>query len=75
MSHHHDLADVAFRVLACIGWTFLGVLILYFGAALFDKLDPIDYKAEIEKGNLAAALKFSAVILAIAAIVAVAIAT
>lgn len=75
MSHPHDLADIGYRVLACIGWTFLGVLILYFGAALFDKLDPIDYKAEIAKGNMAAAVKFAAVIMAIAAIVAVAIAT
>ena len=69
MSHSHDLGDLLFKVLACLGWSMLGVLVFYFGSVLFDKLDPIDYKAEIEKGNLAAALKLSAVMLAIAAIV------
>jgi uncharacterized membrane protein YjfL (UPF0719 family) len=75
MSHPHDLADLGFRVLACIGWTFLGVIVFYFGSLFFDRLDPIDYKAEIEKGNIAAAIKLGAAMLAIAAIVVAAIAT
>ncbi len=75
MSHPHDLADLGFRVLACVGWALLGVLVFYFGSVLFDKLDPIDYRAEIEKGNLAAAVKLAAAMLAIAAIVVAAIIT
>lgn len=75
MSHPHDLADLGFRVLASIGWTFLGVVIFYFGTRFFDKLDPIDYKAEIEKGNVAAAIKFAAAMIGIAAIIVAAIAT
>lgn len=75
MSHPHDLAELGLRVLACVGWTFLGVVVFYFGSLFFDVLDPIDYKAEIEKGNLAAAVKLAAAMLAIAAIVVAAIVT
>lgn len=67
--HSHDFGDLAYRVVASIGWSFLGVLVFYFGSVLFDKLDPIDYKTEIEKGNVAAAIKLAAVMIAIAAIV------
>jgi len=67
--HSHDLGDLAYRVVASLGWSFLGVIIFYFGSVLFDKLDPIDYKSEIEKGNVAAAIKLAAVMIAIAAIV------
>lgn len=69
MSHTHDLADLGFRILASMGWSFLGVIVFYFGSVLFDKLDPIDYKEEIQKGNVAAAIKLAAVMVAIAAIV------
>lgn len=75
MSHPHDLLDLGFRILAAVGWTFLGVIIFYFGSLLFDLLDPIDYKAEIIKGNVAAAIKLAAAMLAIAAIVVAAIVT
>ena len=75
MSHPHDLVDLGLRVLACVGWTFIGVIIFYFGSLFFDRLDPIDYKAEIEKGNIAAAIKLASAMLAIAAIVVAAIVT
>lgn len=75
MSHPHDLAELGIKILSCVGWTVLGVFIFYFGALLFDKLDPIDYHAEIVKGNIAAAIKMAAAMLAIAAIVVTAIAT
>jgi uncharacterized membrane protein YjfL (UPF0719 family) len=52
-----------------IGWTALGVCLLYFGVWLYDRLDPIDYTTEIRKGNLAAGMKMSALIFALAAIV------
>lgn len=75
MSHTHDLADIGFRILASLGWTFLGIIIFYFGTVFFDKLDPINYRNEIEKGNMAAAIKLAAAMLGIAAIVVAAIAT
>ena len=54
-------------------WTIVGVVSFYFGSWLFDWLDPIDYKMQIEKGNIAAAIKLSAVLLGIAAIIITAI--
>jgi uncharacterized membrane protein YjfL (UPF0719 family) len=54
-------------------WTLIGVLAFYCGSWLFDKLDPIDYRTQIEKGNMAAALKLSAVLLGLAGIIITAI--
>lgn len=75
MSHPHDLTEILTRILASVAWTFIGVLIFYMGVRFYDRLDPIDYKAEIEKGNLAAAIKLGAVVLSIAAIAIAAIIT
>jgi len=63
------------RVLASLGWTVVGVLIFYLGARLYDLLDPIDYQAEIQRGNVAAAIRLGAVTLGLAAIVVAAIVT
>jgi uncharacterized membrane protein YjfL (UPF0719 family) len=54
-------------------WTIVGVVSFYLGSWLFDWLDPIDYKVQIENGNIAAAIKLSAVLLGIAAIIITAI--
>ena len=50
-------------------WTVIGVLAFFAGSWLFDKLDPLDYKMQIEKGNVAAAIKLSAVLLGLAGII------
>lgn len=63
------------QVLLTIGWSFFGVVLIYAGARLFDRLAPIDYRSEIRRGNLAAGVVMAAVILAIAAVVVVVIAT
>jgi uncharacterized membrane protein YjfL (UPF0719 family) len=52
-----------------IGWAFVGVILLYGGVRLFDLLDPIDYREEIRKGNIAAGIIVAALMVAIAAIV------
>jgi uncharacterized membrane protein YjfL (UPF0719 family) len=52
-----------------VGWTFVGVILLYGGVRLFDLLDPIDYREEIRKGNIAAGIIVAAIMTAIAAIV------
>ncbi len=70
-----QLVDLVGRILATFGWTIVGVLVFYAGTRLYDMLDPIDYRAEIQRGNLAAAIKLAAVTLGLAAIVVVAIAT
>jgi uncharacterized membrane protein YjfL (UPF0719 family) len=57
------------QLLLTIGWTFIGVLLIYAGTWLFDRLTPIDYRSEIRRGNVAAGLVVAAVILAVAAVV------
>ncbi|MCP9841376.1 DUF350 domain-containing protein [Synechococcus sp. J7-Johnson] len=57
------------QLLLTVGWTVVGVILIYGGLLLFDKLSPIDYRAEIRKGNVAAGVVQGAVILAIAAVV------
>lgn len=57
------------QLLLTVGWTLVGVVLIYGGTVLFDRLAPIDYRAEIRKGNVAAGLVLAAVILAVAAVV------
>ncbi|MFO8238775.1 MAG: DUF350 domain-containing protein [Prochlorococcaceae cyanobacterium] len=57
------------QLLLTIGWTFIGVLLIYSGTWLFDRLTPLDYRSEIRKGNVAAGLVVAAVILGVAAVV------
>ena len=54
---------------ATLGWTLLSVVLFYGGIRLYDFLDPIDYQAEIRKGNLAAGILLAAVIVSLAAII------
>ena len=52
-----------------IGWTVLGTVLLYLGVWLYDRLDPIDYSAEIRRGNLAAGITMAAFIFGLTAII------
>jgi uncharacterized membrane protein YjfL (UPF0719 family) len=57
------------QLLLTVGWTFVGVILIYGGLLLFDALSPTDYRAEIRRGNIAAGVVMGSVILAIAAVV------
>jgi len=57
------------QLLLTIGWTVIGVLLIYGGTWLFDRLTPLDYRSEIRKGNVAAGVVVAAVILGVAAVV------
>jgi uncharacterized membrane protein YjfL (UPF0719 family) len=57
------------KVAETIGWSIIGVLIVYGSLQLFDRLDPIDFRQEIRNGNLAAGMVVGALVLAVAAIV------
>ncbi|MGB1416984.1 MAG: DUF350 domain-containing protein [Synechococcus sp.] len=52
-----------------IGWAAFSVVLIFGATALFDALTPIDYRAEIRKGNIAAGCVVGAVIIAISAVV------
>jgi uncharacterized membrane protein YjfL (UPF0719 family) len=62
------------RILATAGWGVgitLGILVLTWA---FDRIHPIDFKTEIERGNVAAAIYMAAYIIVIgAALIAMAI--
>ena len=70
-----DLQLMVLRVGATIGWTAVGIVVLYVATRVYDMLDPIDYQAEIKAGNVAAAIKLAAVTIGLAAIVVAAIVT
>jgi uncharacterized membrane protein YjfL (UPF0719 family) len=64
-----DMSRLLTETGTVLWWTLVGVVAFIAGAWLFDKLDPIDYRAQIEKGNIAAAIKMSAVLLGLAGII------
>jgi uncharacterized membrane protein YjfL (UPF0719 family) len=63
------MSPLVTQVLLTIGWSFISVLLILGGTWLFDRLTPIDYRAEVRKGNVAAGLVVAAVVLSITAIV------
>lgn len=63
------MTPVAVQLLMSVGWTAVGVVLILGGTLLFDALTPIDYRAEIRKGNVAAGLVLAAVVLAVGAVV------
>ncbi|MAJ29564.1 DUF350 domain-containing protein [bacterium TMED181] len=63
------MSQLVTQVMLTIGWSFISVLLILGGTWLFDRLTPIDYRAEIRKGNVAAGLVVAAVVLSITAIV------
>ena len=68
-----EVSRYAVETAVVLWWALVGVFAFYVGSWLFDKLDPIDYRLQIEKGNMAAAIKLSAVLLGLAAIIIAAI--
>ena len=63
------MSQLVTQVMLTIGWSFISVLLILGGTWLFDRLTPIDYRAEIRKGNVAAGLVVTAVVLSITAVV------
>ena len=60
---------VVLQAVNMIGSAAFSVVLIFAGTALFDGLTPIDYRAEIRKGYIAAGFVVAAVILAISAVV------
>ena len=68
------MGKVPVQLLQTVGWTLVALLLIYGGTQLFDRLDPIDYRAEIRRGNVAAGLVLASVILGVSAVVVVVLA-
>lgn len=71
----HPMGKVPVQLLQTVGWTLVGLLLIYGGTLVFDRLDPIDYRAEIRRGNVAAGLVLASVILGVSAVVVVVLAS
>ena len=67
------MEDTIRQIGATIGWSALGLAILYVGIWTFDRVDPIDYREEIRAGNIAAGIKMAAVTLSLALIIVIGI--
>ena len=70
-----DFGDTLNRIGSTLGWSVVGVIVLYAATRLFDFIDPVDYRAEIAEGNIAAAIKMAAFILGLAGIITAVIVT
>lgn len=57
------------QVGSVIFWALVGVIILLAADHIIDRVDPLDFDAEIKKGNIAAAIVMSALILGVAIII------
>ena len=64
-----DVAGFIGSVASSIVWAVIGVAILIGAAWVFDRFHPIEFQAEIKRGNVAAALFLSSVVLGISLIV------
>lgn len=58
------------NILETSGWSIFGILLLYASMRIYDLLDPINYREEIRRGNIAAGALAAAVTLSIAMIIA-----
>lgn len=64
-----DVTAVISSILSSIVWAIVGVLLLIFAVRIFDWIDPVPYRAEVQKGNVAAGVVLGALIVGMAIIV------
>lgn len=61
----HFLSNVG----SVIFWALLGMFLLLIADHIIDRIDPMRFDAEIKKGNIAAAIVMSALIIGVAIII------
>ena len=61
--------SLATNVVSVIFWALIGVVILLAADHLIDRVDPMDFDAEIKKGNVAAAIVMAALILGVSIVI------
>ncbi|MHB0870655.1 MAG: DUF350 domain-containing protein [Chloroflexota bacterium] len=64
-----DVAAVISSILSSAVWAVVGVLLLIFAVRVFDWIDPVPYRQEVQKGNVAAGVVLGALIIGMAIIV------
>lgn len=58
------------KLVEALGWSVFGIVLLYASMRFYDVLDPINYREEIRRGNVAAGIVAAAVTLSISLIIA-----
>lgn len=61
----HFLSNIG----AVVFWALLGMFLLLIADHIIDRIDPIDFDAEIKKGNIAAAIVMAALIIGVAIVI------
>ncbi len=61
---------VLLKLVEALGWSVFGIVLLYASMRFYDVLDPINYREEIRRGNVAAGIVAAAVTLSISFIIA-----
>lgn len=64
-----EVTAVISSILSSIVWAIVGVLLLIFAVRVFDWIDPVPYREEVKKGNVAAGVVLGALIVGMAIIV------
>ncbi len=64
-----DFGKFVDSLASSIIWAFIGVLLVIAAVWFFDRIHPIDFHGEIEKGNVAAAVFLGSVVLGISLII------
>lgn len=64
-----DVTVVFSSILSSFVWAIVGVLLLLLAIRIFDRIDPIPYREEVRRGNVAAGIVLGALIIGMAIIV------
>ncbi len=64
-----DAVAVVSSIFSSIVWALVGVFLLILAVRIFDALDPIPYREEVRRGNVAAGIVLGALIIGMSIIV------
>lgn len=64
-----EVTAVISSILSSFVWAIVGVLLLLLAVRIFDWIDPIPYREEVKKGNIAAGIVLGALIVGMSVIV------
>ncbi len=64
-----DLTAVISSILSSVVWAIVGVLLLILAVRIFDLVDPVPYRDEVQKGNVAAGVVMGAVLIGMSIII------
>ncbi len=67
-----NFVTILTNVGSVVFWALIGVVLLVAAYHLIDRIEPVDFQAEIRRGNVAAAVVVGAMIIGIALIICVA---